>query len=556
MADPAIEKSAKAAQSLVGAIPFSEMTHTSRLFLDFIYSQGNAGQFYPGCGCNESLLIERAKYIAGLDYPRDRVANALEGINKKACASARTFENIETLSKPGSVAIVTGQQAGLFTGPLYSIHKALTVIKLTESMKEKGVSVVPVFWVASEDHDFEEVSACRIIDREGHIKSIRYEPEGRTHDAPVGNITICGRITDVIDEMKSALPQSEFSADIESILRECYSEGTGFAEAFSMMMQRLLKDYGVVILDPLDQALKEIASPIYIKAIERSDAIFKALDKRSHELEEAGYHSQIHISPEMAPLFLIEDGARTALIERDGRFHLKGDGRSLSANELIEIARRTPELLSPNVALRPVVQDYLLPTVAYIGGPAELAYFGQVRAVYEELDRPGPCVIPRASMTIIEARHAKTLSKYSLKLQDFFEGLHHAVAKVVENSLDRETADTFDEAEREFDGQFKKLEDALKKTDVTLVDSAKHARDKVFHQLEHLRTRFVHSSARREEAIFRQVERAFITLYPDKVLQERELNVVSFLSRYGISLIDRLYEAVDVGFPDHKLVYI
>jgi bacillithiol biosynthesis cysteine-adding enzyme BshC len=244
------------------------------------------------------------------------------------------------------------------------------------------------------------------------------------------------------------------------------------------------------------------------------------------------------------------------MTQQDGRFIVKGSERSFAKEELVELARVCPNCFSPNVTLRPVVQDYLLPTAAYIGGPAEIAYFAQLRAVYETLGRQEPCVLPRASFTLIEGRHQKTMKKHGLELQDFFEGLHPAVTKVVEQSLDRGTAITFSETERLLNENLDKLKDALRKTDTTLTDPLERARAKIQYQLEHLRTRFIHSSAHREQTVYRQVDRAFTTLYPDKNLQERELNVYYFLSRYGPALIEELYEAAEVGFSNHKLLCI
>jgi bacillithiol biosynthesis cysteine-adding enzyme BshC len=242
--------------------------------------------------------------------------------------------------------------------------------------------------------------------------------------------------------------------------------------------------------------------------------------------------------------------------QEGGRFYVKGSDRSFDKQELVELARRCPNCFSPNVSLRPVVQDYLLPTAAYIGGPAEVAYFAQLRAVYETLGRQEPCVLPRASLTMVEGRHQKTMKKYDLKLSDFFEGLHPVVAKVVEQSLDREAANAFAQTERLFDEQLNRLSEALRKTDPTLGASIKRAQAKILYQIEHLRTRFIHASAHRETSTYRQLERAYATLFPEKNLQERELNIFYFLSRYGPSLINELYAAADIGYSNHQMVYI
>jgi bacillithiol biosynthesis cysteine-adding enzyme BshC len=545
-----------AAGRLADALRFTDIPRTTKLFNDFLYDYPKVARFYADYGRTVQPLAEHARRVGAQEFDRKRVPDALERINRRVGSPPLSFKYIEMLRRPGSVAIVTGQQAGLFTGPLYTIHKALTVIKLAACLRDEGVEAAPVFWIASEDHDYEEVNHCRVIDRDGQLKNISYLASGHKDDEPVGRVQLCSGINQTIDDFVAQLAPSEFTPGLERDLRESYAEGVGFAEAFARLMARLFSDHGVVLLDPLDDELKQVASPLYAEAIDKSAEIANALVERSRELEDAGYHAQIHVSDDMFPLFIMDDGRRAAITQQDGHFNVKGCHRSLSKDELVELARSRPNLLSPNVTLRPVVQDYLLPTAAYIGGPAEIAYFAQLRAVYEVLGRQEPCVLPRASLTIVEGRHQKTLKKYELELRDFFDGLHPAVTKVVEQSLDRNTADAFTETERVLNEHLDKLKGALRRTDATLSDPLETARAKMMYQLEHLRTRFIHASAHREEITYRQVERAFTTLYPDKNLQERELNVYYFLSRYGTSLIEELYNAAELGFSNHKLVYI
>jgi bacillithiol biosynthesis cysteine-adding enzyme BshC len=556
MSEPDCANLESVADKLTDAMRFTDIPRTTRLFNDFLYNYENVSRFYNNCARSSLPLVERARYIGTQEFDRKRVPDALDRINRRVGAPDLTFKHIDMLRRPGSVAIVTGQQAGLFTGPLYTIHKALTVIKLTHCLRDKGIEAVPVFWIASEDHDYQEVNHCRVVDREGRLREVRYEACVHTEDAPVGHIRLCEGINGKIDELIGLLPPSEFMPELERDLRESYSDGVGFAEAFARLMARLFRKYGVVLLDPLDEELKQVAAPIFAAALEKSSQIARALVERSMELERMGYHAQVHVSDEMTPLFIMDAGRRVAMLQQDSRFVVKGGGKSFGREELVQLASRCPTCFSPNVTLRPVVQDFLLPTAAYVAGPAEVAYFAQLQAVYEVLARPQPCVLPRASLTIIEGRHQKTLKKYNLSLADFFEGLHPAIAKVVEQSLDRETAAKLTETERVIAAQFDELEQALHRTDVTLVAALKRAREKVLHQIEKVRTRFVHASAHREAAAYRQVERAYTTLFPNKNLQERELNVYYFLSRYGPGLIDELYDAIEIGFSNHKLLYI
>jgi bacillithiol biosynthesis cysteine-adding enzyme BshC len=554
--DPDCQNLEAASHKLQDALRFTDIPRTSKLFTDFLYNYEKVAQFYTDFGRTVSPLAEHARQIGAQEFDRDRVADALERINRKAGSPELTFKHIEMLRHKGSVAIVTGQQAGLFTGPLYTVHKALTVIKLAACLREQGVEAVPVFWIASEDHDYEEVNHTRLIDPEGNVQTVQYEPDNRPLEVPVGKIELDEGINAALDQFIGQLPPSEFLQQIENDLRESYKAGTPFAEAFAKLMARIFKDYGVVLLDPSDEGLKQVAAPLYAKALEKTTEIANALVERSAALVNAGYHAQVNIAQDMVPLFIIDEGRRVALTHRDGRFQVKGSGRSFEKDELAQLALRCPNCFSPNVTLRPVVQDYLLPTAAYIGGPAEIAYFAQLRAVYEVLERQAPCVLPRASFSLVEGRHQKTMEKYGLQLTDFFDGLHSAITKVVETSLDRSTAEAFAETEKIFDEQLTKLEESLHKADPTLADSLKRSREKVLYQIEHLRTRFIHASARREETTFRQVERAYTSLMPNKNFQERELNVFYFLSRYGQSLIDELHDAADVGFSNHRLVYI
>ncbi|MEW6210452.1 MAG: bacillithiol biosynthesis cysteine-adding enzyme BshC [Acidobacteriota bacterium] len=545
-----------AAKREENSMRFTDIPRTSKLFTDFLYSYENVSSFYAPLGRSNSPLIDHARRVGSQPFDRENLCDALERINRRADSSDLTFKHIELLRRAGSVAVVTGQQAGLFTGPLYTIHKALSVIKLAECLRSQGIDAAPVFWIASEDHDYEEVNHCKLVDRDGHLQTVRYESAERKEDSPVGRVRICDQINQAIDDLLAFLPPSEFISDIERDIRESYSSGAGFALAFARLMARLFRDYGVVLIDPLDEGLKQIAAPLYSQAIEKADEIAHALVERSRALEEAGYHAQVHTAEDMVPLFIMDDGRRVAMTQRDGRFSLKNSDRSFTKDELVELALRCPNCFSPNVTLRPVVQDWLLPTAAYIGGPAEIAYFAQLRAVYETLSRQEPCVLPRASFTLVEGRHQKTMKKHKLELQDFFDGLHPAIAKVVEQSLDRNTSRMFDETERSLKAQLDKLEKSLLRADRTLADALKSAREKMLYQLEHLRTRFVHSSARHDQEVFRQVERAYTTLMPEKNFQERELNIFYFLSRYGPTLISELYDKVDVGFSNHQLVYI
>lgn len=539
------------------SIKFSDIPRTSKLYKDFLYDFSRVSQFYQPEGLNIDSLTARVAQVTAQTFPRDAVADVLKEQNTSAGAGEATFANIERLRQSDSVVIITGQQAGLFTGPLYTIFKALTAIKLAEHLRAQGVNAVPMFWIAAEDHDFLEVNHTRLVNREGQIATITYTACSPKEGKPVGHVRLADGINENIDQLIAALPDSEFVPRLADDLRDSYKAGTGFADAFARMMMKLFSQYGVVLINPLDDRFKHVSGEIYSRAMSNLPEFANRLVAASAQLETAGYHSQVYTSQEAVPLFMLDEGRRTAMVRReDGRFYLKGSEKSFAADELLSTVLRCPNCFSPNVTLRPIVQDFLLPTLAYIGGPAEIAYFAQLRPNYSLLNRVEPVVLPRATFTLIEKRHAKTMSKYGIEFKDLFDGPESVLKKVVERSLDNDTTRVFDETEKLFEEQLEKLRASLVAVDPTLGEAVKGGRDKVFYQLNNLRTRFVHNRSKRDETTQQQIERLFAVLYPNKNLQEREINVAYFLARYGYELIDRLYQEVEVGNNDHKLVYL
>jgi bacillithiol biosynthesis cysteine-adding enzyme BshC len=535
-------------------IRFHDIPKTAPLFRDFLYDFPRVENFYEAGARDWNALLARAERVAAQTFNRDAVADVLREQNTRAGAGAATLANIERLRHNDSVAIITGQQAGLFTGPLYTVFKALTAIKLAAQLRDKGVNAIPVFWIAAEDHDFAEVNHVRLVDREGHLKTITYTACSPAEGKPVGAVILKDGINENLDEFIAALPESEFTPRLAADLREAYSAGTSFAEAFGKMMLKLFGKFGVVLINPLDDRLKQIAGTIYSQAMQRAPEFAAALVKQSASLEAAGYHAQVYTSHESVPLFMMDEGRRTAMVQRDGSFYLKGTEKKFPREELLDTVHRCPACFSPNVTLRPIVQDFLLPTAVYIGGPAEIAYFAQLRAGYQLLGRIEPLVLSRASFTLLEKRHAKTLSKNGLQFSDLFAGLQEVITKVAEQSLDKETAATFDETEQVFEAQLNKLQATLQKVDPTLAAALKGGKANILSHIHRLRATYVKNLSQRDEATRHQIERAFAVLYPNKGLQEREINVSYFLARYGYELLDRIYDEVSLEETGHQIL--
>ena len=543
----------------VESIPFDQIPNQSRLFRDYLKDATSLREFYPTAVKFHHELPARVPEVLA-QYQNDRAAlcDALRDMNASWGAGAETLNNIELLRESDSIAVVSGQQVGLFSGPLYTIYKALSAVKLAGCLNQRNTKAVPVFWMATEDHDFPEVAKAEFIGRDCLLAEVEVPSDVHTDGQPVGRVRVDEPMTAVVDRILELLPTSEFSPDLETLLRDAYRPGRAYGEAFARMMTALLGKYGLVLLDPLDQRMKAQAAPLYAKAALRAHDIATAIEIRSRRLEEAGYHAQVTPSENSFPLFMHDEhGARHAMVRTaDGKYATKNAGAVFTAQELSEMALAHPEKFSPNVTLRAVIQDYLLPTIAYYGGAAEIAYFAQTTEVYRLLDRPVTPILPRSSLTVVERHTGRLLEKYELSLQDMFGGLESVLARVVEEHLGTSTAKTFEVTEEAVNRRLDELREQLRSVDPTLADALETGRRKINYQLEGLRTRFHRAQMSRDEAAHRQLQRAFEQLYPHKDLQERHINITSLLARHGRYVVDWIYNSINIGSVEHQVVFL
>ena len=541
----------------VETLPFDLIPQQSSLFLDYLKDPIALRKFYPSAVRYHHELAQRVpEVLAAYQVDRNKVCDALEAMNRGWGAGEATLDNVRLLRESDCIAVVSGQQAGLFTGPLYTIYKALSAVKLAGCLRQRNTKAVPVFWIASEDHDFVEVAKAELIGRDCQLKSVDVSTGLHRDGQPVGHVKLDQSIDEVVNQLFELLPNSEFADDVKALVRKAWQPGRGYAESFATMMTQLLGEYGLIFLDPLDPELKRLAAPLYSEAARRAPEIATAIEQRSAELERDGYHAQVLASANSFPLFLHdEEGGRHAVTRvENGKYRAKDLSGEYTAEELATMAQETPERFSPNVTLRAVVQDYLLPTIAYYGGAAEIAYFAQTAEVYRTLERPATPILPRSSLTMIERHTGRVLERYDLMLADFFEGLEPVIKRVVEEHLGADTAKLFSHSEDNINHELDRLRQELETIDPTLASALDTGRKKINYQLEGLRTRFVRAQMNRDEAALRQLQRAFDQLYPHKDLQERHINVTSLLARHGTYVIEWIYNAINLGSNEHQIV--
>lgn len=543
----------------VETLPFAQIPQQSRLFLDYLTDATRLRRFFPEAVKHHYDLPERRERVLA-NYQTDRAAlgAALERMNREWGAREKTLEHIKLLRDADCIAVVSGQQAGLFGGPLYTIYKALSAVKLAECMAQRGIKTVPVFWIATEDHDFAEVARAEFINRDCIFSGVGVSAEIHSEGLPVGQVALDQSAETTVRTLLSSLPKTEFTDDLEGLLRDCYSPGTKYGDAFARIMTALVGEKGLILVNPLDAELKRLAAPLYADAARQAHEIAVAIVHRSRELEDAGYHAQVTASEDSFPLFLHDDnGARRALTRNaNGKYQAKGDGQEYAAEDLADWAGREPVRFSPNVTLRAVVQDFLFPTIAYYGGSAEIAYFAQTSEVYRILQRPVTPILPRTSLTFVEKHTWRSLERYGIQLQDFFAGPDHVVAKVVAEYLGKETAAAFEHTTETFNQELDGLQDQLKRVDPTLADALEKGRRKINYQIDGLRTRFNRAQVARDEAVQRQLQHAADLLFPEKTLQERRINITSFIARHGRYFVDWIFDAIDLETKDHEIVYL
>lgn len=540
-------------------LSFRQIPHQSRLFLDFLESSDNLREFYPTAIASHVELGARVdEVLNGYSVDRDALADALREMNARWNYSAQTLANIESLREKNAVAVVTGQQAGLFGGSLYTIYKALSIIKTANCLKARGINAVPLFWIASEDHDFAEVAETFVLDRENKLAKIAIQTAPENENLPVGNIRLDESIERAVEELFKTLPHSEFTAGLRELIDASYQKNETLSDAFGKLLSGLFADFGLILLDPLDAKLKSLVSPIYVAALEKSGEIVAALNATSRKLTAQNYHAQVLIEPDSFPFFWFDDAGkrRTLRQTKDGKITVKNSRRQFTIDDLRRTAVANPERFSPNATLRATVQDFLLPTIAYFGGAAEIAYFGQTGGVNQILNRPVTPILPRAGATIITANIARTLEKYDLNLPDFFVKSELLSARIVERFLQPEIAGAFDEVAANIDAQLDLLEQTLFQIEPTLSASLTKRKRKISYHIAAVRRKFQHSEIERNATVNRRLENAFDALFPRQGLQERTLNLVSFLARHDRHLLNWLYDAVDLDARRHQIIYL
>lgn len=525
-----------------------------RLAADYAYDFSSVAPFFAGDPADRAAWADAIARTQLHDRRRDDIARVIAAQQERRQAPAQARAAGALLADRRTVAIVTGQQAGLFGGPVFTLLKALTALKLAEQVaRDHQVPAIAVFWIDAEDHDWEEIRSCTVYDSDLAPRTVSLPPRPGVDPAPVATVRLDESILTALDELEHLLPTSDFRAWLVAGLRRAYTPGVGIADAFGRWIETTLGERGLVVYDSSDPASKAIVSPVFTRELTMPGQTAKLASLTGSDLVARGYHAQVHAQDDSLALFHLEHGRR-AIRQQDGQF-VVGD-RQYPTATLVEQATTKPDGFSPNVLLRPIVQDTLFPTICYVAGPNELAYLGQLRSVYQHFGVPMPLMYPRASATLLDSTAARFLNKYKLPLEALQPRDEAALNDLLRTQIPPAVDESLNETKAAIEAQMARVIQALPALDPTLEGAARSTLGRMQHDLQTLGGKVIQAAKRRHDTLRRQFVHAQALAFPGGHPQERTIGFVSFLNQYGPALIERLDEELPLDLGRHWIVTI
>jgi bacillithiol biosynthesis cysteine-adding enzyme BshC len=525
-----------------------------RLAADYAYDYARVAEFFAGDPASPEAW--RDAIARTQQYSRDRgaIAEIVEAQQRRRGAPPEALEAASRLRDSDTVAIVTGQQAGLFGGPLFTLLKALTAIRLAERVRdEHQVPAVAVFWIDAEDHDWDEVKACGLLDGELNFRSVSAGHPSGANEGPVARVRLDDSATRAIGELEATLQKTEFSPHVLEALREAYRPGTGMADAFGRWLETALGPRGLIVYDAADPAAKPLAARVFAREIEHAGETSRLAAETGQALDARGYHAQVTPHGDGVSLFHLNHLRES--IRRSGDEFLVGD-RTASRAELLDAARQHPERFSPNVLLRPLVQDTLFPTACYVAGPNELAYLAQLGRAYNAFGVPMPLIYQRATATIVDANAMKFLTRHEFPLEALRARDEAALNELLQSQLPPTVEASLQDAVRAVDERMGELAKEVTQLDATLEGATRSTLSRMQDDLKKLHGKIIQAAKRKNETLRRQYHHAQAQAFPGGHPQEREIGCVYFLNKYGSTLADRLSDELTLDMGTHWVVTI
>ncbi len=528
-------------------LPSRQLGYT-QLYLDFLAGTGSARSFY-----SSRTVEETAQTLDQISFFRKEVVAILRRQNETFQSSSSALEAIEKLLEPRAVCVFGGQQAGLFGGPMMTLLKALAVAKAARNLSEQlRRPVVPIFWIAGDDHDFDEVNHTFLLDRQGSLNRIEYAARS-TAPSPIGQVTFADTVEleRALTAVRETLGETEFTGELYEILAKSYTSSETFVTAFGKLMARLTEGYGLVLFSPNDAEVKALARPFLRSVIERQDQLHALLAQRNQAVQAAGYHLQVQKQDEAAHLFVDLNG-RTPVHRVGDRFTI-GE-REFTQAELIALLESEPERFSPDVITRPLLQAWLFPTAVQMGGPSEIAYFTQGNTIFDLFARPLPVHLARPTLMFVEKRHVKLTDEYGITFDEIAGDIEQLVNRILSQSFPDDLESRYRQLRSDIRSQVDAFSEQSLNFDPSLRDFANQTFGKIDFALKTFEGKLFSAHKKRSTDTREKIYRLQTALWPNGAFQDRSINVANFIARYGLPFVSWLYESIDPFAPGPKMI--
>jgi bacillithiol biosynthesis cysteine-adding enzyme BshC len=530
-------------------LTFSKQLGFSKLFQDFIYHPERTTPFF-----SPIPLKKRAKAIAAGAQFRNEAVDILSRQNRDWQAPSPVIESISRLSDKKSLAVVAGQQTCLFGGPYLVILKALAVVKLARNLeKELAVPVVPIFWIAADDHDYQEISFVDIFDTSGILYRLSIDTEDKQAGAPIGALEYDESMTREMERLQSVLPANDFRDEALSAVNAIYQPEKNIVDCFAEYLLSLVGQHGLAMFNPYDRQFKQHVGPMMREIISRHVDIKKILKDTETSLTDSGYHVQVQKAITAAHLFYHKP-ARTAIHFEGNNF--QADEHVFSEKELSEAIGSEPFSYSPDVLTRPMLQSYFFPTAAVIGGPAEVAYYSQLFPLYDLLNLTPPTIRARPSITLVENRYQKMLDMHHLNFNDLTGDIEGVINRVLQETFPKKIDAYLAEFTSNSKEEISRLRGQLAEVNPDLASIVDHAGEKLDYQIKQMVQKLFSAHKKRHTIEKDRIYRLHENLYPNRNLAERSIAPVYMVSRYGRGVMDFIFEKMNLDETGHRLLML
>ncbi len=543
----------------IDCLDYRRLPGQNPLFLKYLYQFDEVSGLYP-LGAPAPLDIEalqrRVEVVAKkpLRFSREHLVSLLDPFNRSLGASEAAHSNIQKLRARDTIAVVTGQQLGLFGGPALAVYKAATAVRLSQILEDRGYSAVPVFWLPADDSDFMEVRSTSFYDQADRLLDIRY-PSSQSDGRMVGTIGL-NRVSESLEQLQNQAQRGEFLDATLQTLGVSYRPEHDFRQAHGKWLAGLFRDHGLVLFDSLLPGYKSKLTEVFTGLLKKRSEAVQALQQRSQELTAAGFAPQVSLDDSETLLFSHEGNSRHKLVFQDGEYRTKKRKSGYSLDELLHRIESNPEGFGPNVLLRPILQDHLFPTAVYVGGPSEVAYFTQVSAI-SSLWGVEPSIFPRMCITVVDRKAQRLLKKYGLEAGELMsDDPLQAFQGLLNQGETGEVLRTFDSVQLELRSQLASLKSHIDRSDPSMAEMMVRAEDRILYHIEKLQRRFVANYRQRDEALGRHLDYLQNRLCPQGKLQERVVNFNQFLIQEGPAFIHSVIEEGQPFCPSHQVFYV